>query len=42
MKKNEIKAKSILSKSLVYDYTLNPYVICQHDLYIDYYVKFMK
>jgi DNA repair photolyase len=30
MKIREIKAKSILSKSQVYDYALNPYVGCQH------------
>ncbi len=37
----EIEAKSILSKSLVYDYALNAYVGCQHQcLYC--YAKFMK
>jgi DNA repair photolyase len=37
----EIKAKSILSKSRVYDYALNAYVGCQHRcLYC--YAKFMK
>jgi DNA repair photolyase len=36
-----IKAKSILSRSQIYDYALNPYVGCQHDcLYC--YAKFMK
>ena len=41
MKIREIKAKSILSKSQVYDYALNPYVGCQHGcLYC--YAKFMK
>jgi DNA repair photolyase len=37
----EIEAKSILSKSQVYDYALNAYVGCQHEcLYC--YAKFMK
>src|SRR5690242_3485516 len=37
----EIEAKTILSKSQIYDYTLNAYVGCQHDcLYC--YAKFMK
>jgi DNA repair photolyase len=37
----EIQAKSILSKSQVYDYALNAYVGCQHEcLYC--YAKFMK
>jgi len=41
MKIREINAKSILSKSQVYDYALNPYVGCQHGcLYC--YAKFMK
>jgi DNA repair photolyase len=41
MKVREIDAKSILSKSQVYDYALNPYVGCQHGcLYC--YAKFMK
>jgi DNA repair photolyase len=41
MKIREIKAKSVLSKSQVYDYALNPYVGCQHGcLYC--YAKFMK
>jgi DNA repair photolyase len=40
MKIREIKAKSVLSKSQVYDYTLNPYVGCEHGcLYC--YAKFM-
>ncbi|MBF0540512.1 MAG: radical SAM protein [Nitrospirae bacterium] len=37
----EIKAKSILSKSQIYDYTLNAYVGCQHNC-IYCYAKFMK
>jgi DNA repair photolyase len=37
----EIKAKSILSKSQVYDYALNPYVGCQHNC-VYCYAKFMK
>ncbi len=41
MKISEIKAKSILSKSQVYDYALNPYVGCQHDC-VYCYAKFMK
>lgn len=41
MKINEIKAKSILSKSQIYDYALNPYVGCQHDC-VYCYAKFMK
>ncbi len=41
MKINEINAKSILSKSAVYDYALNPYVGCQHDC-VYCYAKFMK
>jgi DNA repair photolyase len=41
MKIREIKAKSILSKSQVYDYALNPYVGCQHGC-IYCYAKFMK
>ena len=41
MKITLIKAKSILSRSQVFDYALNPYVGCQHDcLYC--YAKFMK
>ena len=37
----EIEAKSILTKSQIYEYTLNAYVGCQHDcLYC--YAKFMK
>jgi len=41
MKIREIKAKSILSKSKVYDYALNPYVGCQHAC-VYCYAKFMK
>jgi len=41
MKIREIKAKSILSKSQVYDYALNPYVGCQHNC-VYCYAKFMK
>ena len=41
MKISEIKVKSILSKSQVYDYALNPYVGCQHDCAYCY-AKFMK
>jgi len=41
MKISEIKVKSILSKSQVYDYALNPYVGCQHDC-VYCYAKFMK
>jgi DNA repair photolyase len=41
MKVREIKAKSILSKSQVYDYALNPYVGCQHGC-VYCYAKFMK
>jgi DNA repair photolyase len=37
----EIEAKSILSKSQIYDYTLNAYVGCQHDCRYCY-AKFMK
>lgn len=41
MKIRQITAKSILSKSKIYDYALNPYVGCQHDcLYC--YAKFMR
>jgi len=41
MNVREITAKSILSRSQVYDYALNPYVGCQHDcLYC--YARFMK
>jgi DNA repair photolyase len=41
MKIREITAKSILSKSQVYDYALNPYVGCQHGCGYCY-AKFMK
>ncbi|HVO68267.1 MAG TPA: radical SAM protein [Syntrophales bacterium] len=41
MKISEIKVKSILSKSQVYDYTLNPYVGCGHNC-VYCYAKFMK
>jgi len=41
MKIREIKVKSILSKSQVYDYALNPYVGCQHGC-VYCYAKFMK
>jgi DNA repair photolyase len=41
MKIREIKAKSILSKSQVYDYALNPYVGCQHGC-VYCYAKFIK
>jgi DNA repair photolyase len=41
MEIREIKAKSILSKSQVYDYALNPYVGCEHGC-VYCYAKFMK
>jgi DNA repair photolyase len=41
MKIQEIQAKNILSKSRVYDWTINPYVGCQHGC-IYCYAKFMK
>ncbi|MEN6321230.1 MAG: radical SAM protein [Syntrophaceae bacterium] len=41
MELREIAAKSILSKSQVYDYALNPYVGCQHEC-VYCYAKFMK
>lgn len=41
MKIKEIKARSILSKSMVYDYALNPYVGCVHGC-VYCYAKFMK
>jgi DNA repair photolyase len=41
MKISEIEAKSILSKSQVYDYALNPYIGCQHAC-VYCYAKFMK
>lgn len=37
----EIRAKTILSKSQIYDYTVNPYVGCSHGC-IYCYAKFMK
>ena len=37
----EIQAKSILSKSKIYDYALNAYVGCQHAC-VYCYAKFMK
>lgn len=41
MKIREVKSKSILSKSQIYDYALNPYVGCGHDC-VYCYAKFMK
>jgi DNA repair photolyase len=41
MKIDEIEVKSILSKSQVYDYALNPYVGCQHSC-VYCYAKFLK
>lgn len=41
MRIREIKAKSILSKSQVSDWTINPYVGCQHAC-VYCYAKFMK
>jgi len=41
MKIKEIQAKNILSKSKVYDWTINPYVGCQHGC-IYCYARFMK
>jgi DNA repair photolyase len=41
MKVSEITVKSILSKSKVYDYALNPYVGCRHEC-VYCYAKFMK
>ncbi len=41
MRIKEIKAKSILSRSQVYDYALNPYVGCQHAC-VYCYARFMK
>jgi len=38
---NEIQAKSILSKSRVQDYVINPYVGCQHACTYCY-ARFMK
>jgi DNA repair photolyase len=41
MKIQEILAKNILSKSKVYDYTLNPYIGCEHGCSYCY-ARFMK
>jgi DNA repair photolyase len=41
MKIKEIQAKNILSKSKVYDWTINPYVGCEHSCTYCY-AKFMK
>ena len=41
MKVSEINAKSILSKSQVYEYALNPYVGCRHEC-VYCYARFMK
>jgi len=41
MKIKEIKSKSILSASKVYDYVINPYVGCQHACHYCY-ARFMK
>ncbi|VAX26704.1 Radical SAM domain protein [hydrothermal vent metagenome] len=41
MKTREILAKNILSKSKVFDYTLNPYIGCQHGCTYCY-ARFMK
>ena len=41
MKIREIQAKSILSKSGVYDWTINPYVGCEHSCFYCY-ARFMK
>ena len=41
MKVREIQAKSILSKSQVYEYAVNPYVGCSHGC-VYCYAKFMK
>jgi len=41
MKIKEIQAKNILSKSKVYDWTINPYVGCQHGCAYCY-ARFMK
>lgn len=41
MKVNEILAKSILSNSKVYEYTLNPYIGCEHGC-IYCYARFMR
>lgn len=41
MKVREIKAKSILSKSRIYDYAVNPYVGCAHAC-VYCYARFMK
>lgn len=41
MKIKEVQAKNILSKSKVYNWTINPYVGCQHGCHYCY-AKFMK
>ena len=41
MKIREIQAKSILSKSGVYDWTINPYIGCEHSCFYCY-ARFMK
>ncbi len=41
MKVKEILAKSILSRSKIFDYTLNPYIGCEHSCRYCY-AKFMK
>jgi len=41
MQIREVEARSILSKSQVYDYALNPYVGCQHGC-VYCYARFMK
>lgn len=41
MKIKEIRSKSILSSSEVYDYVVNPYVGCQHGCSYCY-ARFMK
>ncbi|MDP2940507.1 MAG: radical SAM protein, partial [Candidatus Omnitrophota bacterium] len=41
MKIKEIQAKNILSKSKVYDWTINPYVGCMHSC-VYCYARFIK
>lgn len=41
MKIQKIEAKSILSRSQIYDYALNPYVGCGHNC-VYCYAKFIK